>query len=169
MHSLAVRAVVRAAFDKSRRASKAGSRASLSTPTHTPTAALTALGGSSGGTSMGPAAPARPALEIRGMGTTFGVADLTKHLIEKPADLYRLMKLGGENRTTSETEQNATSSRSHAMMTLILEQKMVSSLYACACCVWRRSFDACTYHVHVIGRVEACTCEQAAVGGSGRQ
>ena len=47
------------------------------------------------------------------------------------ADTMRLLEQGGVNRTTAATAMNSSSSRSHAVFTVYMEQKHKEDLYVC--------------------------------------
>lgn len=53
---------------------------------------------------------------------SFQVPNLSKHIVTNRADLLKLIARGGENRSTTSTIMNEGSSRSHSMLTIMLEK-----------------------------------------------
>ena len=52
----------------------------------------------------------------------FHVPNLSKHIVTDRAELIRLIQRGGEHRSVTATIMNEASSRSHSMLTLVIEK-----------------------------------------------
>ena len=50
------------------------------------------------------------------------LADLSKHIVVNYSEIEELMERGNTNRTTASTNMNDTSSRSHAIFTIVFTQ-----------------------------------------------
>ena len=62
-------------------------------------------------------------LHVRQLDTGITVVGLSSHIVKNPKEIMRLLVKGKENRTTGATAMNATSSRSHSVFTIIIEQE----------------------------------------------
>ena len=80
-----------------------------------------------GGCTAGAGSDAKSSLRVREHPTTGPyVCDLTQVEVTSLADVERLMAAGSKARTVAATNMNATSSRSHAILTLVFTQTRIS-------------------------------------------
>lgn len=68
--------------------------------------------------------PSKVALRVRENKTEVYVEGLQEHIVKDAASIFEILRLGAKNRETAATDANARSSRSHAVFTLHLEQKI---------------------------------------------
>ncbi|OHT16970.1 Kinesin motor domain containing protein [Tritrichomonas foetus] len=62
-------------------------------------------------------------LHVRQLDTGITVVGLSSHIVKNPQEITDLLMKGAKNRTTGATAMNATSSRSHSVFTIIIEQQ----------------------------------------------